>query len=332
MADLISELIHLHYGMEILEKKKLTVGAGSNTYFINTKCGKFILKNANINEANNPQNEPDLCEHLLQKGLPVSEFTKDNNGDFLWSHDNEIYHMQKFVDGVTLEWNTAQDWLLDEAAQTLAEIHMALQDYPTLPIGIGENFFKYMTPETAMEAYENSYKHAVDINDLDSAKDLNFRLELMKRISIPAIQLDKLTRKNTHGDYFISQLICADNKINAVIDWTTACVHPVVWEIMRSYVYAAPECREGEINVNKLVRYVGEYKKIAPLNEYDVKMIPYVFFYQISVCDYYNQYYQSTADNREIYLQQAILSTKIMKWFDKNADEISAILVKELCD
>lgn len=52
-------------------------------------------------------------------------------------------------------------------------------------------------------------------------------------------------------------------------------------------------------------------------------MMPYVFYYQISVCDYYNQYFQSKADNKYIYLQQAILSTKLMKWFENHADELS---------
>ncbi len=37
---------------------------------------------------------------------------------------------------------------------------------------------------------------------------------------------------------------------------------------------------------------------------------------EIAVCDYYGQYYASNADNREIYLQQARLATKLLKHMD----------------
>lgn len=328
--DFIKQLIRLHYGIEVSEIKKLTVGAGSNTYFIVTDSGKYILKNANVNEANNPQNEPPLCEYLLAKGLPVSEFIKDISGSYIATHDNNMYHMQKFVEGTSYDWNQAPPWLLSESARTLGKIHMALADYPRLPTGIGEGFFRHMTPKTALRSYERSYRHAMQINDISSADDITFRIELMKRFPAMDIQSGKLTRKNTHGDFFISQLICGENRINAVIDWTTACVHPVVWELMRSYVYAAPECRNGEIDPAAFTDYVKEYLKFAELTKTDVKMMPYVFYYQISVCDYYNQYYQSAADNREIYLKQAVLSTKLMKWFDKNAGDFSELLQRTI--
>ena len=47
---------------------------------------------------------------------------------------------------------------------------------------------------------------------------------------------------------------------------------------------------------------------------------------QSSICDYYSRYYQSDTDNRHIYLEQAVLSTKMMRWFDKNIAELSEML------
>ena len=325
----IQEIVKRQYDIDVWECKKLTAGAGSNTFFLATDAGKYILKNANANEANNPQNEPALCEHLSKKGLPVSEFIRNIHGEYLWTHGGGRYHMQKFIEGETLEWHTAGKALLDASAQTLAKIHVALEDYPPLPVGIGEKFFQHMTPGNAMESYKKSYRHARRIGDCASAEDLEFRIGLMKRFSVPPIRLGMLTRKNTHGDYFISQLICGGDKINAVIDWTTAGIHPVVWEIIRSYIYAAPECKNGNISPTRLIAYVGQYLKYAGLTAYDIKMMPYVFYYQISVCDYYNQYYQSAADNRDIYLRQAVLSTKLMRWFDKNIDALSAMMAEK---
>lgn len=44
-----------------------------------------------------------------------------------------------------------------------------------------------------------------------------------------------------------------------MIDWTTACVHPVIWEIMRSFVYGAPCCADGKIDPQLLERYIAAY-------------------------------------------------------------------------
>ena len=95
---------------------------------------------------------------------------------------------------------------------------------------------------------------------------------------------------------------------------------------MRSYVYASPECADGEIDVVKLADYFGSYCRYAKLNSYDLENAAKLFYYQISVCDYYNQYYSSDADNREIYLRQAVFSTRLMRWFEKNIDECACIM------
>jgi len=325
---MIQKLVQEHYGFKVTKYEKLSVGAGSNTYHITAGNGnEYILKNANINEANNPQNEPKLCEYLFAKDIPVSEFIKDVNGDYLWENDNDVYHMQKFVFGKNYDMHCAPDWLMVKMPQMLGKIHAALRDYEDLPIGIGENFFKYMTPQTAIVSYRKSYEYALENNYSNLADDLSYRIELMSRFNVPKINLSNLTLSNTHGDFFISQLICSDTKIAAVIDWTTACIHPIVWEIIRSYIYGSPRSKGGNIVISDLIEYTRNYLKYAPLNEYDLKMMPYVFYYQISVCDYYNQYFQSTANNRHIYMEQAVLSTKLMKWFEKHVDELSEALL-----
>lgn len=203
------------------------------------------------------------------------------------------------------------------------KIHAVLEKYEGLPVGIGNDFFKYMTPENALCSYENSLKIAREMGDKDVEADLIYRIELMKNFPKYHFSTDKLTCANTHGDYFLSQFICGEKKINAVIDWTTACTHPAVWEIVRSYVYAAPECAEGVINAEKLAEYFKEYLRFSRLNEYDLKSAAELFYYQISVCDYYGQYFSSAADNREIYLHQAIFSTKLMKWLEGHIIEIT---------
>ena len=68
--------------------------------------------------------------------------------------------------------------------------------------------------------------------------------------------MDKLTVMNTHGDYSVLQFIYKEEKINAIIDFVSACKMPIVWEIIRSYSYIDPLAKEGKIDINNLVKYV----------------------------------------------------------------------------
>lgn len=72
--------------------------------------------------------------------------------------------------------------------------------------------------------------------------------------------------------------------------------------IIRSFVYGNPKCREGTNPVSELAGYIKNHLQFATLNNYDLKMMPYMFYYQINVCDSYGQYFGSDADNRNIYL------------------------------
>ena len=322
------EILRSNYGLELLSCEKSAVGAGSDTYFVTCTDGKYVVKYPASSEINHPESEPELCEYLLSKGIPVCQFLRNEDGHFPTTDENgRPFHVQRFIEGKMYDLNTTPDWLLTESAQTLGKIHAALQEYSGLPAGIGADFFKYMTPERALESYEKSLQIAERQGDLAVAEDLRYRIGLMQRFPAYEFDLGRLTCCATHGDYFISQILCGDGKINAVIDWTTACVHPVVWEIMRSYVYAARSSKEGQIDIDEFISYVAAYRQFAPLNDYDLLCMARLLYYQIAVCDYYGQYYASTADNRHIYLHQAVFSTKLLRWLEEHVETLTAKLL-----
>lgn len=328
---MIQSLIYNLYGLTITDLKKTNLGAGSDTYFITCEKEKYVVKFPCESEMNHPDIECALCEFLLSQGIAASEFIKNISGDFVSVNETgRKFHVQKFAEGRVYGLNEAPDWLLLESAKTLGLIHTALIDYPALPMGLGKDFFAFMTPEKAIHSYKNSLDIAGQNAHKKIEKDLIERIRILENFPDFKIDMNKLTCRNTHGDYFLSQLICGENSINAVIDWTTACVHPVVWEIIRSYVYASPSCINGEINLYEFMDYVVEYLHYASLNQYDLAMMAKVFYTQIAVCDYYSQYYQSTADNRDIYLHQAVFSTKLMLWFEKNVFTLSDMLQSRL--
>lgn len=322
------ELLARHYDLTMLEAERSSVGAGSDTWFVTCREGRYVVKYPAQSDINHPDAEPGLCERLHARGIPACRFLRNREGAFLtMDAQGRCFHVQDFIEGRTYGLNEAPEWLMEASAGMLGRIHAALRDEQGLPEGIGAGFFRYMTPERALASYRRSLALAQEQGDAESAEGLRWRMGLMERLQPFTFDPARLTLCATHGDYFISQLICGTDHIRAVIDWTTACVHPVVWEILRSFVYAAPASRDGSIDAEALVRYVSAYCKHAPLSENDLRSMVPLFFRQLAVCDYYGQYYASTDANRHIYLHQARFSTRLLMHLEQHGEALTAALL-----
>lgn len=314
----MESLLFNQYGLHLISGEKSKVGAGSDTWFLKCQEGKFVLKFPATSEINHPELEPELCAFLRKNGIPACDFLKNAEGKFVSNaNDGACFTLQRLLPGITPVWNSASDDLLMESARMLGKIHSVLRDYPPLPTGIGADFFAYMTPERALHSYEHSLEIAMEHGVQQQIRELRWRVDFIKNFPDWQFDLEKLTLRNTHGDYFISQFLCENGHLTSVIDWTTACVHPAIWEIMRSFVYGAPGCAQGEIDRQLLDRYLDAYCRYGALNDYDIQNLYKLYFYQIAVCDYYGQYYASNTRNREIYLQQARLATLLLKNMEK---------------
>lgn len=326
-VEQLKQRVYKLYGLEIGNVNFSNYGAGSLTYITTGQDGKYVVKYASQNGMNHPEIEPDLCAYLLQSNIPVCEFVPNKQGRALSIDENgRLFHVQHFISGHTYHYNEAPAWLMNESAIMLGKIHNCLEDYEPLPTGIGEDFFKYRTPQGTLVSYQNMLNNSDEIK-ASHVEDIRSNMEILERFPDYQFDLSKLTLRNTHGDYSINQLLCGENEINAVIDWTSACVHPAIWEIVRSYVYASPLCKNGEIDIVGLVNYVEQYMTYGTLNSYDLENMGKLFYYFTAVSNFYGQYYASMTRNREIYLKQAELSAKLMRWFDKNINKLTEAML-----
>ncbi len=311
---MFDEILRAQYGLHLEQARKSSIGAGSDTWFLRCAEGGYVLKFPAESAINHPEAEPELCAFLREHDIPACDFLKNSTGSYVsQGDDGRRFTVQRRFAGSTPEWNSASEALLLESAELLGRIHAVLQDYPALPEGIGAGFFAYMTPQRVLASYRCSLETARQLGDAAIAADLEWRIGLMQRFPAWRFELSRLTLRNTHGDYFISQFLCEDGRLTAVIDWTTACVHPVIWEITRSFVYGAPCCAEGRVDKRLFERYVAAYCRYGTLNDYDRENLYRLYFYQIAVCDYYGQYYASAASNRHIYLMQAQHATRMLR-------------------
>lgn len=311
---MLEAMLQAQYGLHMEHAERSAAGAGSDTWFLRCTEGAYVLKYPSASAINHPEAEPALCAFLRAHGIPACAFLKNRAGSCI-SQDAEgrCFTVQRRFPGVTPDWNSASETLLLESAALLGRIHRVLQAYPALPVGIGVDFFAHMTLQRARESYRRSLEIAVRRGDDAIAAELAWRIGLTERFPAWTFDLEKLTCRNTHGDYFISQFLCENGHLTAVIDWTTACVHPVIWELMRSFVYGAPCCADGTIDRGLLERYLDAYSRDGTLRAYDRDNLERLYLYQIAVCDYYGQYYASTAANRTIFLRQAQHATRLLQ-------------------
>lgn len=314
ISERIRQTLVQEYGLEACDIHKMTTGVGGDTFLIVAHQGRFIYKIVDANEMNHPEEEPEICNFLFQRGLEVSNFLKNKSGDFVTPFDGKrVSHVQQYVEGKTFGMNEAPDWFMAQSPLLLGRIHNALRKYKELPMGIGQDFFRHMTPESAKDSYHRSYELAKQRGETDILNDLEFRLKTIGKIRDWKFDLNKLTYCNSHGDYTVNQIICGDNKINAVIDWTCACRHPVIWEITRSFFYAEPSCMDGQYDEAKFRDYVECYCSVAPLTQYDRSNLLKLYLYQLAVCDYYAQYFNADIHKKDEYLSQARFATKVLQ-------------------
>ena len=314
ISDKICKILFDEYGLEVQEISRMTTGVGGDTFLVQASQGKFIYKIADVNEMNHPEEEPEICSFLLDRGIAVSDFLRNKSGKFITTYDDtRVSHIQRYIEGRVFTLNEASDWFMEEAPVLLGKIHNALREYKQLPMGIGADFFKYMTPQKAKKSYLHSYEVAKQRGETRILDALEFRSKFVDKLTEWKFDVDKLTYCNSHGDYTVNQIICGENKINAVIDWTCACMHPVIWEITRSFFYAEPSCANGNFDEVKLKKYVDGYCSVSSLTQYDKDNLLRLYLYQIAVCDYYAQYLSADADKKEEYLLQAEFATKVLR-------------------
>ncbi|MGN0603891.1 MAG: DUF2087 domain-containing protein [Oscillospiraceae bacterium] len=321
--------IYKLYDIEIDSMETSENGAGGLTYFVTADGKKYVVKYPTDNEMNHPETEIKVCEMLLEKDIPACRFIPNKHGKMLSTDESgRRFTVQHFYDGVTYNYNEAPENLQRKSAVLLAKIHEAMKDMENIPVGIGADFFVYRRPEYMNGAYTDTLRQATDNGDNDLADSIRSNMRIIG--SMPAYEFDinKFSCGNTHGDYTISQLIWLDEKMNGIIDWTCACKHPYIWEVVRSYIFMAPEVKQGEINIEALLRYIADYMEFGSLNAYDIENAGKLFYYFLAVCNFYGQYYDSISENRHIYLKQAEMASKLLAWFEKHIDELN----EKLCE
>lgn len=316
---MLTEIITTNYDLEIKSIKCIDEHFGTAIFLIEASCGQYLLKTFHL-EQENIENEGHITEYLHQNGIPVAKILKTIHGTYMTKTAEMQFHIQEFIQGETLAVNTAPDWFLEKSAQMLGKIQRVLKDYPKLPTGFDGGFFEISTALDAKQFYTNKLVSAVEKKDKQLQQEIKDKLKHIERVSTFSFDESKLTYVNSHGDYYIGQII-VNNRDMVVIDWSSTSFLPACFEVFMSYTYADPLCRSGEICAQKFKKYLNEYLEHSSffLNDYDIKIMPYFLYYYLCFCSFTPPY----SEIPDAYKAINTLSNNLMNWLYENVDRIS---------
>ena len=196
------------------------------------------------------------------------------------------FTVQHYYEGTVYAYNEAPCNIQKESAILLAKIHEAMKNIENIPVGIGVDFFKYRKPEHMKKSYVSTLQQARNNGDTDIADSICANMSVIEEMPLYEFDINKFSCGNTHGDYMISQLIWTDVTVNGIIDWTCICKHPYIWEVVRSYVFMAPEVKQGELDIEALIDYITDYMKFGSLSTYDIENAGNLFYYFLKTSKY----------------------------------------------
>ena len=332
--DKISMLLQTEYGLHFIDHKKLALGS-ANCYKVRCEEGDFFLKEYQSDfTMDRVDREADLVSYLRVRCFPVAGFVKTLNGGHAVLYEGHVVSVQDYVEGRTY-LNDLPHTLLMKSAGYLGRLHTLLKDYP-LEIEMDYRWAESISSEAVARKFDallvTLEEERSDPQYAKIREDLIFKKNLMACIDDWKQFFRGITFSATHGDYTACQLICGEDDIRAIIDFSSAGRLPVVWEIMRSYIQSGGVSRsDTKLDVEDLAAYVAEYMKYAPLSRRDLEAMPYLYLFQLTQSSYgYKEYLVTKTENREALLDFAFWRTGICREIYGRAKEISNVLTASM--
>lgn len=315
--DEIKKVVYDNYGIDVNNIEYIDRGS-SNIYNLDNK---YILKEfESKHNKDTVLKEVNIINHLKKKDIPTPTYIKTNDNKYYFEYKNKVIIIQEYIDGYTIEPNNGNYKQVIESATYLGKIVKALEDYPY-------ELQKWHKEIDLEKAIINQKELLSLTNDKDSKirKDLKDRIKMIEELSKTNIQdnFNNFTYKNTHGDYSVMQFIYKDEKVNAVIDFLSACIMPIVWEVIRSYSYI-----DKDFNIDTFIDYVKEFSKYVKLNKDDLRYMSYYYLVQILTSTYGYKQYLNNRKELDL-LNFGYFRTELCRYLYKNAKEIGDRLMEE---
>ena len=232
------------------------------------------------------EGELPLVEHIRHRGVAVGRIIPTCRGNGAAEFRGRIFQLQPYIEGQAYPKFQGPAWMARELPRTLATIALSLRDYPSLPTDYRSWFERDMGGRDRLFAgfaeRTESASWLTDEQRRRLAEGARRRRAAIRAVSNWNLSAVPFTYTNSHGDYSILQVIASDTSITAVIDFARAANLPIAWEILRSFSYLDPACRDGGIDAAALRSYVRAFEEVLPLSAADRAHMVELYAYQLA--------------------------------------------------
>lgn len=325
----IIEWVKEHYELGIHSVELNDVGS-ANCYILKSDQKMYFMKEfqSKINQSN-LLTEIEVCEFLRKKGLPVSEFVKNVQGEYISSYKEKCIHIQEYIHGDAYAMYELPEELLYLSGRYLGKINRYMKELEGFDLSFDDEWLSNWSNEEEIAKIEELLQERhEEIDDSIARKieeDFEFKISVLKGMEGYANKFIGSYRCNSHGDYSLLQLLFEGKQIKAIVDFAAVCCLPPTWEIIRSYTYAASECRDGNcIDYNKFKKYLDEYLRENDIPAKDIILMPSFYFFQLIRSTFgYKQFLKENIDSN---LDFAFWRTKMCKWLYDHLQEFEEFL------
>lgn len=211
--DEIKNFVFRYYQIKPIHIEKIN-NESANCYKIVCENENFFLKEFQSKfDEYLIKKEIFVCRKIEQYGIPTSQFFETKNGDCIIEKGGHQLHLQKFIDGCTLDRNCFTKSLLLDSAEFLGKINLCLNDVDFLPNGFPDSWFDEWTLSKSIAKHINIMN---DVEISDMREDLKQKIiyacktkvDLLEKYNMDYLKFKKLKKVNSHGDYNNLQIIC----------------------------------------------------------------------------------------------------------------------------
>ena len=321
----IQEILNSQYGLSC--NRVVTIPNGSaNLYHIFSNDGDYVLKEfQNGFDINRVKREIEITKIVKNGGIPTTDFIYSLSNKAYLLNEGNIITLQKYINGTTKDYYSLDEKENIEVANYLVKIIKLL------------NNINIQLPSFRMDIFElTKISKSIDrCNDLlCKCKDdvMVKALKDKKKMLLEASMLDfshinYLTILNSHGDYNISQFIYNDEgKIKAILDFASAKKLPIVWELLRSFIFMDSTYNNGIFSLDGLIKYIKTFNKDKILNKYDIEyMFKVYYMFLLNSMFGFEQYIEN---NNSAYYPIGMNLYYQSKYLNENMDEMTKTLQK----
>lgn len=329
----IKEFILDKYGMISNNIIKLDRGSANiykidNTYILKEFQSKYSKEDI-IKEIK-------IINHLRKDNISVPEYIKTINNEFYTLYKEKVIIIERYIDGYTIEPNTGNykkvigsAGVLGKIIKSLETINLSFKDVDINCWVSKELLLKGLEKHTKLLKYIKNNSMNIDTKVINNLKcKISMLNNLIENFDDFSFDLEDISIKVSHGDYNVMQFIYNNDKIISVLDFISASKLPIVWEIIRSYSYIDINAKDGKIDISNLKDYIKEVNKYIKLSNNDLKIMPYLYMFQLLSSTYgYKEYIYN---NKKDLLEFAYFRTNLATYLFNNAELISNRLLENL--